>query len=159
MRRAAALMVAACVLALPTAAIAQNCPRTTLADIEDEVMCPVCGTPLGLASESPQAERERAYIEDLIGDCRSKEEIKTALVSQFGDDVLALPGDASGESDLGDVLVYLIPALALLAAAAGIAFATVRWRRRSGGAPPQATGEPAAAGSARLDADLDRYDL
>ena len=28
-------------------ALAQDCPRTTLGDIEDEVMCPICGTPLG----------------------------------------------------------------------------------------------------------------
>ena len=29
-------------------------------------MCPVCGTPLGLATEAPQAQRERAYIQRLI---------------------------------------------------------------------------------------------
>ena len=56
-------------------------------------MCPVCGTPLGLASESPQAQRERAYIERLIASCRSKDEVKQALVAEFGDSVLALPGD------------------------------------------------------------------
>ena len=39
-----------------------QCPKTTLGDVEDEVMCPVCGTPLGLATEAPQAERERALI-------------------------------------------------------------------------------------------------
>ena len=38
----------------------RDCPKTTLGDIEDEVMCPVCGTPLGLATEAPQAQRERA---------------------------------------------------------------------------------------------------
>ena len=38
-------------LALPAAAArGQDCPQTTLGDIEDEVMCPICGTPLGLAS-------------------------------------------------------------------------------------------------------------
>ena len=102
--------------------MAQDCPKTTLADIEDEVMCPVCGTPLGLASEAPQAQRERAYIERLIASCKSKDEVKQALVAEFGDSVLALPGD-QGDDDFGDVLVYVVPALGILLAAGGIAFA------------------------------------
>jgi len=152
---AAALLLALCV---PTAATA-DCPKTTLGDIEDEVMCPVCGTPLGLATEAPQAQRQRAYIEELIADCRSKNEIKTALVAQFGDGVLALPGDEGGEDELADVLVYAIPALALLAAAGGLGFALMRWRRaRRTGSAAQAAG-PEAASNSRLDADLGRYDL
>ena len=91
-------------------------------------MCPVCGTPLGLASEAPQAERERAFIQRLVDSCRSKDEVKQALVAEFGDNVLALPGD-QGDDDLGDVLVYVVPAVGIALAAAGIAFAVVRWRR------------------------------
>jgi hypothetical protein len=77
--------------------------------------------------------------------------------------VLALPGDESGEDDLGDVLVYAIPALAILVALGGIAFAVTRWRGAGGdganGRPSR--GDPAVAGTdtARLDADLERYDL
>ena len=48
--RRIALLAALAALALPAAAAAQDCPKTSLGDIEDEVMCPVCGTPLGLAS-------------------------------------------------------------------------------------------------------------
>ncbi|HZN87658.1 MAG TPA: cytochrome c-type biogenesis protein CcmH [Thermoleophilaceae bacterium] len=155
---AAATAAALLALALPTAVTAA-CPKTTLGDIEDEVMCPVCGTPLGLATEAPQAQRERAYIEELIADCRSKEEIKTALVAQFGDGVLALPGDEGGEDELADVLVYLIPALALLAAAGGIAFALARWRRGRENEGEEQQGVPEAASNSRLDADLGRYDL
>jgi cytochrome c-type biogenesis protein CcmH len=154
-----ALLTAAALLGLlapAPAALAQDCPRTTLADIEDEVMCPVCGTPLGLATEPPQAQREREYIQELIDECRSKDEIKQALVAQFGEEVLALPGD-EGDDDLGDVLVYVIPALGIVLAAAGIAFAAVRWRgrgpRRGGPAPA------AAADSRRVDTDMERYDL
>jgi cytochrome c-type biogenesis protein CcmH len=156
MKRATA--AAAALLAILTAApaaFAQTCPQTTLADLEDEVMCPVCGTPLGLATEAPQAQREREYIQDLIDDCRSKDEIKQALVAQFGDEVLALPGD-QGDDDLGDVLVYLIPALAILLGAGGIAFAVVRWRGARPGGPGAAA--PASDG-ARVDADMERYDL
>ena len=154
MRRATATFVALLALLTPaSAAFAQDCPQTTLADIEDEVMCPVCGTPLALATEAPQAQREREYIERLIDDCRSKDEIKQALVAQFGEQVLALPGD-EGDDDLGDVLVYVIPALGILLAAGGIAVGASRWRRRR---KPAAAGPPVT--SKRLDADMDRYDL
>jgi cytochrome c-type biogenesis protein CcmH len=157
MRRAAALAAAAVtlLLAAPATAAAQ-CPRTSLGDIEDEVMCPVCGTPLGLATEAPQADRERAFIERLIADCRSKDEIKAALAAQFGDAVLALPGDAE-DDDLGDVLVYVVPALGIALAAGGIAFAVVRWRRARGPRERQASG--AGEGQRRLDADMERYEL
>ena len=58
MRRAAAAAAAVlALLAAAPAALAQDCPQTTLGDIEDEVMCPICGTPLGLATEAPQAQR------------------------------------------------------------------------------------------------------
>jgi cytochrome c-type biogenesis protein CcmH/NrfF len=153
-RRAAAVLLLAAALAVPAAAAAKDCPQTTLGDIEDEVMCPVCGTPLGLASESPQAQRERAYIERLIAQCRSKDEVKRALVAEFGDRVLALPGD-EGDTGVGDVLVYVVPALGIVLAAAGIAFAVVRWRRPR----RQAGGPIATAEGARLDDDMERYDL
>ena len=157
----AALLAAATAVALLLAAqpaLAQDCPKTTLGDIEDEVMCPICGTPLGLAAEAPQAQQQRAFIEEQIAACRSKEEIKSALVAQFGEGVLALPGDESGEDDLGDVLVYVIPAAAILLALGGIGVAVFRWR---GGPKGPRPGAPAPAGSdtSRLDADLDRYDL
>jgi cytochrome c-type biogenesis protein CcmH len=162
--RAVSLAIAALALLAPTPALAQDCPRTTLGDIEDEVMCPICGTPLALSSEAPQAQQQRAFIEEQIADCRSKEEIKRALVAQFGEGVLALPGDESGEDDLGDVLVYAIPALAILVALGGIAFAVVRWRGaggKSANGRRARPGDAAVAGSdtARLDADIERYDL
>jgi cytochrome c-type biogenesis protein CcmH len=162
--RAAVLAIIALAVTLPSQALAQDCPQTTLGDIEDEVMCPICGTPLALASEAPQAQQQRAFIEEQIADCRSKEEIKRALVAQFGEGVLALPGDESGEDDLGDVLVYAIPALAILIALGGIGFAVVRWRAagagaRSGTGRPR-PGEPAVGSDkTRLDADIERYDL
>jgi cytochrome c-type biogenesis protein CcmH/NrfF len=149
-----ALVAVVGLLALAPAAAAQDCPKTSLGDIEDEVMCPVCGTPLGLATEAPQAQDERAYIQELIARCKSKDEIKQALVAEFGEGVLALPGD-QGDDDLGDVLVYVVPALGLALAAGGIAFAVVRWRRRAEPARPAAAG----ADGSRLDDDMERYEL
>ena len=119
-------------------------------------MCPVCGTPLELATEAPQAERERAFIVERIEDCQSKEEIKAALVAEYGEGVLATPG-----GDGFDLAAYLLPALAVLAGASGIAFATVRWRRsrRRALADGEATATPASDDEKRLERDLERYDL
>jgi len=151
-RRLLSLTAALLALGLPAAAAAQ-CPKTTLGDIEDEVMCPVCGTPLSLATEAPQAQRERELIERLIDRCRSKEQVKSTLAAEFGDDVLALPGD-----DGFDLTAYLVPGVALLAGGVALGLAAARWRRRR----PAAASGPAPRSEdseARLDADIDRYDL
>jgi len=145
-------------LALPAAAVAQ-CPRTTLGEVEGEVMCPVCGTPLELATEAPQAQRERELIRRLVDDCRSKEEIKEVLVDEFGENVLALPGD-----DGFGLAAYLVPGLALLVGGGALGATALRWRRArrlpSGGEatadPPPA---PGGAAAKRLQSDLDRYEL
>jgi cytochrome c-type biogenesis protein CcmH len=120
------LLVAAAVLALAAPAALAAAPRTTLGDVEDEVMCPVCGTPLNV-SESPQANRERAYIRQLVAEGKTKAQTKRALVAQFGPNVLALP-----ESDKGvNWAVYVVPAALVLAALAALAVFVPRWRRRA----------------------------
>jgi cytochrome c-type biogenesis protein CcmH/NrfF len=145
------LLAAAALLALPAAALAQ-CPKTTLGDVEDEVMCPQCGIPLELATDAPQAQSERRFIEQQVAACKSKEDIKDQLVAQFGPGVLALP-----EDDGFNLAVYLVPILALLLAAGGIALAVSRWRRARPAAAA-VTGPTPAGMSAddreRLDADM-----
>jgi cytochrome c-type biogenesis protein CcmH len=148
-RRALAAALGCLALAAPAAAA--QCPKTTLGDVEDEVMCPVCGTPLALATEAPQAERQRELVERLIADCRSKEQIKSRLVAEFGEEVLAQPDDEGF-----DLAAWVVPGLAVLLGGAGVVIAALRWRRQR---PREAGADPAAAGSERLKADLDRYDL
>jgi len=143
---------AALLLFLVFAPAAWGCPETSLGDLEDEVMCPVCGTSLGLATESPQAQRERLFIQELIDQCKSKDEIKTALVAEFGDQVLALPDDNGF-----DLAAYLIPLAILVGAGAAITIGVRRWRRRPSPAP--AGSGASARESKRLDEDLARYDL
>jgi len=126
----------------------------SLTEIEKQVMCPVCGTLLQLA-ESPQAQRERAFINRLIDEGRSEEEVKDALVAEYGNEVLALPPD-SGFS----LSAYVVPIVAFLIAAAALAIGVLRWRRGGSGgtgAPPSAG--PSGEDAERLDADLARYDL
>jgi cytochrome c-type biogenesis protein CcmH/NrfF len=153
--RVATLAAVALLLCAPTAAATAGCPRTTLGDVEDEVMCPVCGTSLELATEAPQAQRQRAEIERLIDDCASKDEIKARLVAELGDDVLALPGDRGF-----DLAAYLVPGLGILLATGAVGGAAVQWRRsrrRETGSAGQTEG-PSSAAADRLQADLDRYE-
>jgi cytochrome c-type biogenesis protein CcmH len=148
----------ACLLAVlalaPAGALAQAEPKTTLSDVEDEVMCPVCGTPLALAENAPQAERERVFIQRMIDQGKSKEEIKDALVAEFGSEVLALPDDEGF-----DLAAYLVPALAILGALAAIALAATRWRRSKPSAAAANGPSLDARDSKRLDEDLKSYDL
>jgi cytochrome c-type biogenesis protein CcmH len=124
-----------------TAVAAADCTKTSVADLEDEVMCPVCGTSLGLAREAPLARRERAYIARLVASCRSKDEIKAALVDEFGDNVLALPS-----KDGFNLSACVAPLLAMLLAGAAIVVALARWRR----AGASASAHRAALGSPSL---------
>ena len=151
--RLAALVASALLLAAPASAAAA-CPQTTLGDVEDEVMCPVCGTSLEVASEAPQAQRQRAEIERLIENCASKDEIKARLVAELGDDVLALPGDRGF-----DLAAYVVPGLGFLLATGAVGGAAVQWRRvrrREVGSGAEAE-EPSHAAADRLQTDLDRY--
>jgi cytochrome c-type biogenesis protein CcmH len=147
------LAVAVALVALLAAGVASAAPepRTNLADVEDEVMCTVCGTLLEL-SDAPQAQRERVFIRERISRGETKQEIKDDLVSEYGPRVLALP-PASGF----DLSAYLVPAIALLAGAVGIALGLRRWRRGGGDGPDSGPLDP--ADEKRLDADMARYDL
>jgi cytochrome c-type biogenesis protein CcmH len=148
-------LLAAFAGAAGAAAAAPAQPEVNINEIEAEVMCPVCGTLLELA-ESPQAQREKAFIGRLIGEGRTKAEIKDALVAEYGAAVLALP-QGSGF----DLSAYLVPIVAFVLAALALGFGVYRWRRSSGppdDRPPAARG-PTDAESERLDADLARYDL
>ena len=146
-----ATVLAMLALAAPAAAAA-DCPKTTLGDVEDEVMCPVCGTPLALSTEAPQAQRERELIQRLVARCRSKQEIKDALVAQYGESVLSTPDDEGF-----DLAAWLVPGAALLLGGLAVGFAALRWRRRRD--PAGAASPPAPAAERRLDSDLERYDL
>jgi cytochrome c-type biogenesis protein CcmH len=149
------VLVGLAALLVPTAASAASALRTELNEIEGEVMCPVCGTLLELA-ESPQATREKAFIEKLVKQGQSKDEIKDALVEQYGDAVLAEP-KGSGFS----LSAYVVPIIAFVVAVVLLALAVWKWRRAAGSGEdrePDAEG-PSAEDRQRLDDDLARYDL
>jgi cytochrome c-type biogenesis protein CcmH/NrfF len=139
------------------AAQAQAAPRVSLTDIEDEVMCVACHTPLAV-SESPQANSERDFIRSLIAKGQTKSQIKSELVAQYGPSVLALPR-AHGFN----LTVYILPPLVVAIRLGMLALSLPRWRRRARAAE---AAEAAASTShtlaepdaKRLDEELARYD-
>jgi cytochrome c-type biogenesis protein CcmH len=153
--RAAALAVALLAPATSTLALAGPRPRASLPDVEDEVMCVVCGIPLNEATDAPQANRERAEIRRLIARGATKDQIKRALKDEFGPEVLALP-----ERRGFNLAAYLVPIGAVAAALICLALLVPRWlRRRPGGAAAAAEVPELDPGDARrLDRDLARYD-
>lgn len=150
-RRLIALAVASTLLIGPSAALAAS---PSLPDIEDEVMCTICGTTLQLAN-SPQAERERALINRLISEGKDKDQIKDALVAEYGPAVLAVP-DASGFG----LTAFVVPIIGIAVAMVAIALAARRWRRarqksEAATAPPEPL---STTDEERLRVDLGRYD-
>lgn len=153
MRRTLVLLA---VLALAAPAAAAE--RPTLADIEDEVICPTCNTTLELSS-SPVAERMRVFIRSRIEAGDSKEEIKRKLVSEFGEGVLAAP-PAEGFN----LLAWLLPVGGAAAAALAVLVVARRWRtggaEPAGGDPPRVAERPLdPALERRVDEELARFEL
>jgi cytochrome c-type biogenesis protein CcmH/NrfF len=147
-------IAAVLLLTAPASALAARCPKTSVADVENEVMCLVCGVPLALA-DAPQAQRERVFITRMVRQCQSKSQIKSALVGQYGPRVLALPKPSGFR-----LAAYLVPVLAATAVLAGLALAAARWRRRWGASPRDALVDrppldPVQA--TRIDAELEHY--
>jgi cytochrome c-type biogenesis protein CcmH len=146
-KRLAILAVAASLVA---AAPAQA--RVSFNDVEDEVMCVVCGTPLNL-SDSPQADRERAYIRRLIAQGDSKAQIKDKLKAQYGPAVLALPQDSGF-----DLAAYVVPIALFVVALVLLILFVPRWRRRTPEPVPAAGHTVSAAERRRIDEDLAKFD-
>jgi cytochrome c-type biogenesis protein CcmH len=143
--------ITAAVVLLATAAAgpaAAQEPRASLPDVEDEVMCTICGTLLE-ESQSPQADRERALIRRLIAEGRDKDQIKDALVAEYGPRVLASP---SGHGF--DLLAWIVPGLGIVLVLGGLVWFVLRRRTPRPAAKPI---KPADA--ALLDEDMSRYDL
>ena len=142
MRLALALLLA--LLLAPAAPAAE--PRTTLPDVEDEVMCITCGTALNV-SQAPSADRERAFIRRRIGEGLTKKQIKQRLVAEYGPKVLAEPHQETS---------WLVPAILALLAVLTVALTVRRWRRST-------TFETATdldpADNSRLERDMAGYDL
>ena len=150
MRRLLLGLALALALGLASPAVAAE-PRASLPDIEDEVMCLQCGTALNV-STAAVADRQREFIRRRIEQGQSKDEIKQALVAEFGPAVLAVPED-NGFS----IAAWLVPALLVAGGIAGVALVARRWRGAGGdNAAPAPRLSP--DDERRLDAELAAFD-
>ena len=135
--------------ALAPAALASE-DRPTAAELESELVCPVCETTLD-TSNAPIAVRMKAYIRDRIEAGATKSEIKAELVEQFGPGILAVPRRQGF-----DWLAWLLPLGGLAVAAVALGLLAWRWSH---------TREPVAAEEPldpelerRLDDELERFE-
>ena len=139
----------------PPASAAAITPRTSLTDVESDVMCVSCREPLAVA-QSPQAIDERAFIARLVAQGQTKAQIERALVDQYSPAVLGRP-PARGFN----LTVYVLPPAVVALGLATLAIALPRWRRRTraAAASPQAAAVALDPPDARrLERDLARYD-
>lgn len=157
MRAFTALVVALTLATTPGAIATAQAPqpRASLPDIEDEVMCVVCGVTLELSTDAPQAIQERELIRRLIARGLTKDQIKDRLVSEFGPEVLAIPGDSGF-----DLAAWLVPGLAIALGAVGVGVSLRRWRRAAASTSETAAGAaPEGDDARRLEDDMARYEL
>jgi cytochrome c-type biogenesis protein CcmH len=150
---ASALAALAIALSAPASGEAAA-PRASLTTVERQVMCVTCKIPLNVA-ESTQANRERAFIRELIAEGDDEAQIKNALVAQYGPAVLGLP-----QTHGFDLTVYIVPAAVVAALVVLVGLLLPRWRRRARAQHPP-SGRRAGldpGDSARLDADMARFD-
>ncbi|MFL5903521.1 MAG: cytochrome c-type biogenesis protein CcmH [Solirubrobacteraceae bacterium] len=153
-----ALLAALIAVALLAPAAAAAPPRASLPDVEDEVMCLECGTALNI-SNSPVADEERAFIRQLIDRGLTKDQVKAALVREYGPRILAEPQNRGFS-----LTAWLVPIAAALGALALVVGLARRWRRPApagpGGAADGADGGPPLdpTDARRLDAELAAFD-
>jgi cytochrome c-type biogenesis protein CcmH len=124
-------LLAAAGIALALAGHAAACakPRTSLAALEGQVMCPICHTTLDL-SQSGAANQIRALIRAKIARCESAGQIKRELVAEYGPAILAAPPRKGF-----DLLAWWLPIAGIVVGAAALGYGAWRWSRGHAPAP------------------------
>jgi len=122
------------------------------ADLESQLVCPVCGTTLD-QSDAPIAQRMKRYIRQRLAAGASEKQIKAELVDQFGPAVLAEPPKRGF-----DLLAWLLPLAALAVGIVVVGALAWTWSRRrdSGGEAREPDLDPDL--ERRVDEELARYE-
>ncbi len=147
MRRLFLLVLTALIL-VPVARASEQHP--TLAELEGEVMCPVCETTLDQSS-SPAAQQIKRVIASRIAAGDTKTQIKDRLVAEYGDAILAAPP----RKGFG-LVAWWLPVIGILAAAVVVGVGAWRWARAREPAPVGPPLDPAL--ERRLDDELRRFE-
>jgi cytochrome c-type biogenesis protein CcmH len=127
-------LVAVLFLLMGPAALAAGQDSRLLADLKDEVMCPVCPGETLEQSSSPAARQVERFIAVRIRAGDTKSEIKDRLVEEYGPRILAAP-----PKEGFDLLAWVLPLAGFFAGALRVGAAAWRWSRSrepGGPAPP-----------------------
>lgn len=124
-------------------------PKTSLATLEGEVMCPTCHTTLD-QSNSDAAHQIEAFIAVRIARCESEQQIKDELIRNWGTVILAAPPRKGF-----DLLVWWLPLGGIIVGAVFIGFGAWRWRLARA---PDDEAEPDAETEQRIDELLARFE-
>ena len=122
MRQLIVIALLVCAL-VPSAAFAAQ-PQFSMNEIETELMCPTCQSRLDL-SHAPAAEQIRSFVARKREEGWTKQQVKDALVQDFGPAVLAAP-PASGVG----LVAWIVPAALVVGGVGGGVALTLVWRRR-----------------------------
>ena len=148
-RRHVALGAAVALLVAAPAAASEQ--RPTAAELESELVCPVCETTLD-SSDAPIARLMKARIRERIAAGDTKSEIEAFFVDQYGAGVLAVPPRKGF-----DWIAWLLPLAGLGAGVVVVGVLAWRWSRRG----DDDAGEPEALDPVleqRLDDALDGFE-
>jgi cytochrome c-type biogenesis protein CcmH/NrfF len=153
MRLLGALVVAALALAAPAFASEQH---PTQSEIEAELVCPQCHTPLD-ESDSPIAQQMKAYIRTHIAMGWTKSRIENTLAAQpgLGPAIFGVPRKHGF-----DLLAWLLPLGGIAIGAVVLAGGAWVWSRNRAGGDVALPGRPALdpALERRVDDELARYE-
>ena len=142
------LLVLTALILVPVARASERHP--TLAELEGEVMCPVCETTLDQSS-SPAAQQIKRVIANRIAAGDTKTQIKDRLVAEYGNEILAAPP----RKGFG-LVAWGLPVIGILAAAVAVGVGAWRWARAREPAPAGPPLDPAL--ERRLDDELRRFE-
>ena len=141
-------IVLVALLLVPVAHASDRHP--SLAELEGEVMCPVCETTLDQSS-SPAAQQIKRVIRNRIAAGDTKTEIKDRLVAEYGNAILAAPP----REGFG-LVAWWLPVVGILMAAVVVGIGAWRWARSREPAPVGPPLDPSL--ERRLDDELRRFE-
>jgi cytochrome c-type biogenesis protein CcmH len=149
------LLVLALVALVLAASAAASEQHPTLGELEGQLMCPICEGETLAQSDSPAAQRIKAYVQLRIDQGATRSQIKRELVQQWGTRILAAPPRHGF-----DLLAWLLPIVGVLAGAAVIGALAWRWsRQREPAAQWTLTARPLGPeDERRVDEELRRFD-
>ncbi len=117
--KAVLVLVLGALLVTPVARASERHPSQ--AELEGDVMCPVCGTTLD-QSDSPAAEQLKRVIAQRIAAGDTKSEIERRLVAEYGDEILAAPPHRGF-----GLLAWWLPIAGIAGAAVVLGVGAWRW--------------------------------